>query len=395
MDSNSLCCAAALSTDRMVSEAVREVCQQALHALGAAPDLALLFASADFAPQMDRIGDEVSTILQTEALLGCTGESIVGNEREIEGGPAVALWLAHLPGAVVEPMQLQFQRHSEGGAFVGWPDHFAQPWPAESALLLLGDPYSFPADALLERMNEEHPGVPILGGMASGAAQPGENRLLLGARVLSAGAVAVRLSGKVRVRSLVSQGCRPIGRPMVITKSERNIIHELGGKPPLEVLNELFPTLSAREQDLAKQGLQLGRVTSEYREHFSHGDFLVRNVVGADPESGSLLIGDYVRTGQTVQFHVRDEQTADDDLRNLCIAATEHGTTPAGALLFTCNGRGTRLFSEADHDARCLRDQWPELPIAGFFAQGEIGPVGPQNFLHGFTASAALIEPVE
>ncbi len=385
-------CAAALSTHRMISEAVREVCQQALHQLAAPPDLALLFASAEYAPQMERIAGEVCDILHSETLLGCTGEAILGNEREVEGEAALSLWLAHLPGVRVEPMHLHFERTAEGGNFHGMPS--GEPWPEDAALLLLGEPYSFPADALLERLNEDRPGVPILGGMASGATAPGDNCLVFGRRVLHEGAVAARLSGNLRIRSVVSQGCRPIGRPLVVTKGERNVIYELGGVPSLEQLNEMFPTLSPREQELVQSGLHVGRVTSEYQESFDYGDFLVRNVLGADPNSGALLIGDYIRIGQTVQFHVRDERTADDDLRGLCREAAEaQAAPPAGALLFTCNGRGTRLFSEADHDVRCLREQWPGLPVSGFFAQGEVGPVGGKNFLHGFTASIALFEP--
>lgn len=396
MDANSIRCAAAISTHRIVDEAVREVCQHALHELGAEPHLAVLFVSSTYAPHSERIVESVSDMIRCEALIGCTGEAIVGNGVEVEDEPAISLWLAHLPGAVVEPFALRFERTAEGGTFVGWPENLTGAWPQEAALLLLGEPYSFPADGLLERMNEDHPGVPMLGGMASGATAPGENGLFLGRRVLKEGAVAVRLSGKVRVRSVVSQGCRPVGRHLVITKGERNVIHQLGGQPPLAVLNDMFNTLSPREQQLAQNGLHLGRVTSEYKESFGRGDFLVRNVLGADPESGSLLIGDYIRTGQTVQFQVRDEQTADEDLRTLCReAAQEQLRPPAGALLFTCNGRGTRLFSEPHHDVSCLRDQWPDLPVAGFFAQGEIGPIGGANFLHGFTASVAIFEAAE
>jgi small ligand-binding sensory domain FIST len=201
----------------------------------------------------------------------------------------------------------------------------------------------------------------------------------------------------MRMRSVVSQGCRPIGRPLVVTKCERNLLIELGGKPALEQLRELWPSLSEKDQKLVQSGLHVGLVINEYQEQFSRGDFLVRNVVGVDPERGIIAMGDYARVGQTVQFHVRDAQTADEDLREL-LAHGNHpseSASPKGALLFTCNGRGTRLFSDPHHDARSLSDAWPELPAAGFFAQGEIGPIGGKNFLHGFTASIALFEPVE
>ena len=261
-------------------------------------------------------------------------------------------------------------------------------------MLLLGEPFSFPADELIRRLNEDRPGVPVLGGMASGGVAPGENRLLLGTQVFSHGAVAALVHGDVRIRSVVSQGCRPIGKPFVVTKSEANVIHELGGVAALVRLQEVFETLTEQDRLLVRHGLHVGRVLSEYQDKFVRGDFLVRNVIGADPKSGAIAIGDFVRPGQTVQFHIRDEQTADEDLRELLKTAAEPGgdNRSRGALLFTCNGRGTRLFSSADHDVRCVRQALGEIPVAGFFAQGEIGPIGGNNFLHGFTASIAVFE---
>jgi small ligand-binding sensory domain FIST len=217
--------------------------------------------------------------------------------------------------------------------------------------------------------------------------------LLLGRAVLAEGAVAALVSGPVRLRTVVSQGCRPIGRHYVVTKAERNVIYELGGKPALIQLKEIFDTLPAREQVLVQRALHLGRVVSEYQDRFEQGDFLVRNVVGLDPSSGAIAVGDYIRTGQTVQFHVRDQEAADAELKQLLATAAKRSPGPAGALLFTCNGRGTRMFSQPNHDAECLAKSLGNVPVAGLFAQGEIGPIGRQNFLHGFTASVAIFEP--
>ena len=249
-----------------------------------------------------------------------TGEAIVGGNREIEGEAALSVWAARMPGVEVMPFHLTYQR-AEGGTFVGWPEALDAAWPTDAALLLLADPFTFPADVLLERLGEDQPGLPVLGGMASGGAQPGENRLLLGGQVHRAGAVAVLLSGGIRVRSVVSQGCRPIGKPMVITKAQQNVVLELGGKPALAQLRELFESLPADQQRLVQQGLHVGRVINEYQEGFARGDFLIRNVMGFDPEAGAIAIGDFARVGQTVQFHVRDAQTADEDLRQLLTAA--------------------------------------------------------------------------
>jgi small ligand-binding sensory domain FIST len=258
----------------------------------------------------------------------------------------------------------------------------------DASLLLLGEPFSFPADALLERLGEDCPRLPIVGGLASGAQEPGHNRLIFGSEELSSGAVGVRLDGGTGFRTVVSQGCRPIGPPLVVTKAERNLILELGGKPAFAQFRQIYEELPTNEQLLVRHGLHVGVVINEYQDEFARGDFLVRNVVGADPESGIIGIGDYVRVGQTVRFHLRDARSADEDLR--VMLATAKISNPAGALLFTCNGRGTRLFEEANHDAGCIRGAFGEVPVAGFFAQGEIGPIGGRNFLHGFTASMAV-----
>jgi small ligand-binding sensory domain FIST len=385
--------AAALSTLADARAAAAEAAKLAKAQLGAAPHLAMVFVSFDHQEHFAALAETLREELGIDCILGCTGESIVGNDREIEGSSAVSLWLAHLPGVHLVPMYLEFEMTGDGGSFVGWPDELAEPWPDDSSLVVLADPFSFPADVLLSRLEQEHPKLGVAGGMASGGWGPGQNRLILGGRTLDKGAVAVRIDGPVRLRHVVSQGCRPIGKPFVITKAERNVIFELGGRPALVQLQELYGELSEADRQLARGGLHVGRVIDEYREGFARGDFLVRNVQGADTESGAVAIGDFVRAGQTVQFHVRDAQTADEDLHALLSAARESGANSAGALLFTCNGRGTRLFAEPHHDAATLSQYWPNLPVAGFFAQGEIGPIGGKNFVHGFTASIALFEP--
>jgi small ligand-binding sensory domain FIST len=259
--------------------------------------------------------------------------------------------------------------------------------------LALGDPYSFAAELLLELVNDEYPGAPVIGGMASSASQPGENVLFCNGEVHRSGMVAAFLEGDLRVRTLVSQGCRPIGQPFVITRCDRNIIFELGGMPAFKRLEDVFRSLATHEQAMVQRGLHLGRVVSEYRDHFEQGDFLVRNVVGVDSESGAIAIADFVRPGQTVQFHVRDADTADAELRQLLAREKrEAGPNRSAALLFTCNGRGTRLFPQPNHDADAIAQAFGQLPTAGFFAAGELGPVGGRNFIHGFTASIALLD---
>ncbi len=388
---------AALSTEPNTSRAIDEVCQQTVRALDAGCDLAVMFVSPHHQANFAELAARIQVETRAKIVLGCTGESIVGGTREIENEPALSLWLAELPGVRLVPMHLEFQQTTEGGTIGGWPRELPAQWGKDSALLLLGEPFSFPTDVLLERLNEDQPGIRVLGGMASGGYTSGENRLFLNGEILTEGAVGVWLDGPVRIQSVVSQGCRPIGSHFVITRAERNVVHELSGRPALACLQEVFAQLSPPEQELVRKGVHLGRVVNEYQESFQRGDFLIRNVVGGDNESGAIALGDYIRVGQTVQFHVRDTDSADHDLREL-VTQSKHALgdrQAGGALLFTCNGRGTRLFSEADHDAAAISEIVGPLPLAGFFAQGEIGPIGEKNFVHGFTASLALFSEPE
>src|SRR5262245_7321429 len=390
--------AAALSTATTTPEAVAEACANA--ALGHVPDLAMVFFSPHHLREANWIARHLALELNPRALLGCVGEGVIGNGREVEDGPALSLWLAKWPRPVnVTTFSLTLERTADGPGLFGWPDALSEAAGGEpfgkprSAALLLGDPFTFPTDAFLARVNAEAAGVPVLGGMASGIRGPGQCRLVLDGEVRDQGAVGVLLEGEIGLRSIVSQGCRPIGQPMVITKAEENVILELSGQTPFDQLRRLWDRLTPEEQQLFQQGLHVGRVVNEYQGEFLRGDFLVRNVLGLERETGSLVISDHVRVGQTVQFQVRDAARADEDLHALLqLDLHAHERKPAAALLFSCNGRGARMFGQPDHDARVVRQEAGDVPLAGIFAMGELGPVGGQNFIHGFTASVALFE---
>lgn len=388
-------CAAAASTAVDLPQAIGEAVRSALGQLGdgAGADLAVVFVSKAYGAAIRPVMDGLADAVPAQVVLGATVEGLLAAGVEHESGPAVAVWLARLPGAVLVPLALEYAQTADGGSFVGWPAELDDGWPPHASLLLLADPFSCPLEELLKRMDEDHPGVPVMGGMASGGYEPGCNTLVVNQRSYDSGAVGVVIGGGVRIRPVVSQGCRPIGRPLVITKADANVIIELGGRSALERLREIYADLSPADRDLVRTSLHVGRVASEYKDSFQRGDFLVRTVMGADPDSGVLAIGDLVRTGQTVQFHVRDSASAHDDLVELLSREKAAGARPAGALVFTCNGRGTRLFSQPHHDAACLQESLGPLPAIGFFAQGEIGPIGHRNCLHGFTASIALVEP--
>jgi small ligand-binding sensory domain FIST len=381
---------AVLSTKPTTREAVADCLERS--AWQGPVDLALAFFSPAHREHAIEIAKSVHAALRPRCLLGCQGETVIGNEREVEEGPALALWLGRWQGQVaLTPFHLMVEETSEGHALLGWPDDLAEAAPETSLIVALGDPYTFPADDFLREVNEEHAGLRVVGGMASGARQPGENPLLIGEDVRGEGAVGVLLRGAVKARSVVSQGCRPIGKPMVITKAHDNVIQALGGHTALEQLQQLWQELGPRDQKLMQRGLHVGRVISEYQPTFQRGDFLIRNVMGLEQETGALAITDRVRVGQTVQFHVRDADTAHEDLEEM-LAKAAQGPRPQGALLFSCNGRGTRLFGRPDHDARAIQEALGTIPLAGFFAQGELGPVTGRNFIHGFTASVVLFD---
>jgi small ligand-binding sensory domain FIST len=386
-------CGCGISAEADLGAALREAVAAARADLGDGSepaDVAIVFASAAYGVAIRPAFESLADFVPATTLIGATAEGVLGGSEEFERVPAVVVWLARLPGGLVRAVSLDYRQTPDGGMFVGWPDDLDAAWPDNAAVLLIADPFSFPVDAFIARMEEEHPGVPIIGGMASGGVEPGSNTLVVGSRTEDSGAVGLVIGGGVRIRPVVSQGCRPIGKPMVVTKAEENLIVELGGRPATERLRETYGELDAADRQLVRSSLHMGRAATEYRDTFRRGDFLVRNVIGADPESGVIAVGDSVRTGQTVQFHVRDAASADEDLRHLLTACAE--LQPAGALVFTCNGRGLRLFDEPHHDARCVRECLGSVPTAGFFAQGEIGPIGDRTFLHGFTASIALIE---
>jgi small ligand-binding sensory domain FIST len=227
--------------------------------------------------------------------------------------------------------------------------------------------------------------------LASGASGPGEAILFRDDQVLHDGAVGVRLPDSVAPRTLVSQGCRPFGASFVVTRARDNFLLELGGRPPLERLEEALSSLAPPDRELAAEGLQVGRVIDEYKSEHGQGDFLIRGVIGVDPDSGAMAVGDRVEVGETIRFHLRDAATADEELRSLLQESmSDLAGRPAGALLFTCNGRGTRLFPDADHDAKIVSRALDGAALAGFFCAGEFGPVGGRNFLHGLTASLAI-----
>jgi small ligand-binding sensory domain FIST len=378
-------CAAALSHTSDADLAAAEAADAAAVELGTACDLAVVFVGADQADALEAVGAAVAARLAPTVVVGATAQGVIGPGVEVESGPAVAVFAAAGDGGW-QPFRAWAMRPPEGGMLVaGWPD--TRPG---DLTLVLADPFSFPATEVAARLGRERPHQPLVGGLVTGG--PGHSALLLDGRVHTDGAVGVVLRG-LDVDGLVSQGCRPVGSPLTVTAAQHDRILELGGEPATHRLHELLAEVSDEDRErLQRGGLQIGLVVDEVRDDYGPGDFLVRGVRGIDPDAGALVITDLAQVGQTVQFQVRDAAAADQDLD-----ARLQGRDPAaGALLFTCNGRGRALFGHADHDVRAVETRLG-APVAGAFCAGEIGPVGAGSYVHGFTASLAVLprDPAE
>jgi small ligand-binding sensory domain FIST len=378
----------------VLTEAVEDLGRQVAAQLGSAKtELAVMFVHPKFGLQIDALVESVQKTIGARNLIGCTGAGIIGVDQEVEQQPAISLLVGELPGVEVTPFHLTEKNLEESTGADFW--HFQLDLEPDTSpqFLMFVDPFTTHAVQLVDALTEAYPQAPIIGGLASGAQQPGEIRLFLDGKIYDEGAVGVGLTGKILLQTVVSQGCRPIGEPLVVTRAEKNVVFELGGRPPMKILQEMLPQLPAKDRQLARSGLLfIGRVINEYQDEYGRGDFLIRNLIESDRESGALSVADMMRTGQTVQFQVRDGETADEDLRQLL--QKKHnalaGKPPHAALLFTCLGRGEGMYGSAHHDIQAVQECLGPLPVAGFFCNGEIGPVGQRAFVHGFTSVLGL-----
>ena len=379
-------CAVVTSTSPDIASSLDGLIQRLQDGLGTdSPDLVVVYFTPHHAADAGLIRERLLDRLDPQVLMGCPAVGVIGGHVEMENSSGLSLWGASWPGVELRSFHLS-AGDSDVPDVTGWPDDIAE----GAGVMLLSDPYTTPPDLLLNGFHERHPQSVVVGGMASGSSGPGDANLITNDRVYDEGTIAVAISGSVTLDPVVSQGCRPVGSHYVVTKADRNAILSLGGKPALAALQQLSAGLEPADQELMRGGaLSVGRVIDERKSHFERGDFLVRNLMGVDPEAGALLIGDMVRAGQTIQFMVRDADAASEELASL-LDREAAKPTPVGAMLFSCNGRGSRLFGRPHHDIEGLQSALGEVPTAGFFAAGEIGPVGGQPFLHGFTASIAL-----
>ncbi len=371
------------------------------------PHLGILFVSAAFASEYSRVLPLLSQLLDVEVLIGCSGAGIVGGGQEIEEGPAVSLSLAMLPDVVVHPFHVRASQLPDLDAPPSaWTELIGIPPQTKPHFLLLADGFSSSISELLQGLDFAYPGAVKVGGLASGGRGPNGNALFLRdsrsptprQEMYRQGTVGVALYGNIVLEAVVAQGCRPIGHPLRVTEAEGNVILGLEGRPPLPLLQELAEQLSPADRQLARHSLFIGLLMDEFKLQPTPGDFLIRVILGIDPRVGAMAIGDRVRPGQTVQFHLRDAQASAEDLRWALKRYREEQVTgsrpdPCGALMFACLGRGQGLYGIPHYDSQQFRHWLGDLPLAGFFCNGEIGPVGGTTFLHGYTSCFAIVRP--
>ena len=386
-----------IAVRRAFADAIDEALGDLSDQLGeTVPDVVLAFVSSEYAAHAPDLAGPVRERFPQTLIMGCTAGGVAGGGREIEGEPALALCAAALPGVNLTPFHLELGELPRAGV----PDEtwFTNVPPERepvAAFILLPDPFSMDVERLVDGLDVAYPGVPKIGGLASGAANPGENLLYLQDEIHRSGVVGVALSGNLVVDTVLAQGCRPIGEPMFVTRCQNNVLYALDGRPATEVVEGMFESLNEEDRTLFRQSVFLGVGINESQQIYSQGDFLVRSVMGFDPEASALGVGTMLRENQVVQFHVRDARTSAADLRDMLKNQHQRGTSAEGALLFSCMGRGRTLYGHGDHDTKEFHAQLGPVPLTGFFCAGEIGPVRGQTFIHGYTSVFSLFRAQE
>lgn len=375
---------------------IADVVEKVLFQLsGQVPDFAVLFISPHFQQEYEHVAELLKKELGAEHFIGCSAGGLIGGGIEVERQKAVALTAAVLPGVDIKPFHIEDEDLpdlDDGPA--EWEKLIGSEGQREPSFILLPDPFTFPVDTLVQGLDFAFPRSVKLGGLASGANRPGGNALFCDDKLYRTGAVGACISGNVTVDAVVAQGCRPIGKPYSVTKCQNNFLMELDGKPAVHALKDVLESLPESDRELARNSLFLGVVMDEFKDDFKVGDFLVRNILSIEPRTGSLVIGEIMRNERRVQFHLRDAATSSDDLKMMLKRYAEQqvdgGSVAEGALLFSCLGRGKHLYGEPNHDSDCFRQYLGEVPLGGFFCNGEIGPVGGTTFLHGYTSSFGI-----
>ena len=359
-------------------------------------DLLVMFVTTEHVDHFQKMAKRLREALKPAVMLGCAGGSVIGVQTEIHNQPGLSVMAAVLPDVQIKPVRLH---PGQWGQLLNNTEFLTQkiisdPMQDPQCMILLADPYSTPMVSFLPALKQVAPQMSVIGGMASSGDSPGTNRFILNDQYEFDGAVGITLTGHLSASCTLSQGARPIGKPLIVTKADKHIIQQVGGKPAIKALNEMLQTLGPLDRNLVKtNGVLVGRVINEYKSQFGRGDFLIRKVVGYDDELGIIAINDSrLRVGQTIQFHVQDRDTAVEDFEML-LELEQMQLEAQGALIFPCSTRGKKFFGIEPADAQLVYEAMGDLPLAGFFAAGEIGPVGDTNFMHSHTVSMVTFRP--
>jgi small ligand-binding sensory domain FIST len=360
-------------------------------------DLVIAFVGSDFQESYDLLPQLITEKFPGAVFLGCSGNGIIGNGKEVEHKPGFALCFASMPEVTISPFHLLDSDLPDGDDS---PDKWEKVVGVEASshpdFIILADPFSMRGQNLVNGLDYAYPGSTIIGGISSGGRQPGTNALYLDNQFVTEGTVGVSLSGNVQIDTVVAQGCKPIGNLMRVTKCDRNILEELDGKKPFDILGELYSGLSEKDISLFQNSLFLGVVMDPFEDNPGIGDFLIRNVIGADQERGIISVGEMLSEGQIVQFHLRDSKTSIENLEEMLDDYnTQEIEEGSGALLFSCLGRGSYLYGTPDHDTDLFKSKVGPIPLTGFFCNGEIGPVGDTTYIHGYTSAFGIVRPSE
>jgi small ligand-binding sensory domain FIST len=353
--------------------------------------LGLVFMTEKFFPHAGEVLELLRVHAQVPLLAGCSSTSLIAGGEELEEQAGLVLGLYHLPGATLQPYRFTQKELDDAFGPSYWHMETNVRPDQTNGWLAFADPY-MDVEGWLRGWNEAYPTVPVVGGLASGDFKAKSIQVYLDGQAYDDGGVAIGIGGDVSVCTVISQGCTPIGDTWTITRAEQHLIHQIGNRPAYAVLADTYNQLTAEEQRKARGNLFIGLATNEYLEEFHRGDFLIRNLLGADPISGTLAVGAFPRMGQTIQFQRRDAVASSNDITALLTRSHDQlaSKTIYGGCLCTCNGRGHRLFGKPHHDAAHVQKALGPIGLAGCFCNGEIGPVGSKSYLHGYTASLAL-----
>jgi small ligand-binding sensory domain FIST len=388
--------ATSISDDTDLKSAVGQTATELLSQLqGQSPDLVVAFLSGARQSDAETLPQQVAAHLGAPVLIGCSAGGVIGARQEIEQGPGLTLTGAVLPNVSLEPFHMDANTASEVTRETAWNETLGVSAADAPVFIIVADPFSTDVEPILESLDRCYPGRPKIGGLASGSSQPGQASLFLRQTTHDAGLAGLVMRGDISMETVVAQGCRPIGEPMFVTRAEGNLVFEIDGKTPSAVLRATMESSDPADRRLARRSLFLGLAMHGDRERYGQGDYLIRNIMGLDSKSGALAVAAHPQTNTIVQFHLRDADASDADLKAMLssYAGREKRTPPVGGLLFSCLGRGQSLYDEPDHDSRVFRETVGDVPLGGFFCNGEIGPVQGRTFLHGYTSAFGLFSP--